>query len=666
MRNKIKNIFLVIMILLLGTCLCPSSVNASEYKETIHLVTSNQDNSLHNQYYYYDYVIESYHVDIKVNEDNTFDITEKLSVYFNMRKHGIYRTIPVKNTVTRTDGTTTNIRAKISNLKVNDKYQKTTENNNLVIKIGDANKYLIGEKDYEISYTYDIGKDKLDNYDEFYYNIIGDEWDTVIGNVTFKITMPKEFDEDLLGFSSGYSGSTSSQNVTYTVTENVITGESKNVLSPYQGLTIRITLPEGYFVRSGYQVDWKIYVLFGLPIISLLIAIFLWAKYGKDDEVIETVEFYPPEGYNSLEVGYLYSGHASNEDVISLLVYLANKGYIRIDEEQKDSKLRDKSNFKVTKLKDYDGTNSYERTFLEGLFEKKRVVSVDDFFNKDINKEDSEEEELTTVTADDLENHFYKTVDSILHEINSKSNKKKIFESYTQPKTIIASVLAILTVFAIFMLPVLDYAVGDELGLMLLAVTIYIPFYMVGISKSIPLFFRLIWLGFTMIHSIIFMTFLPFGAVIMEESIFLVTTIVGLICVIGMVICIKNMAKRTKYGNEMLGKIKGFKRFLETAEKSRLETMVHTNPTYFYDILPYAYVLEVSDKWIEKFESIAISQPDWYYGCTGFDVVVFGSFMSSTISSVRSVSVHRSSGGGGFSGGGFSGGGSGGGGGGSW
>jgi hypothetical protein len=31
-------------------------------------------------------------------------------------------------------------------------------------------------------------------------------------------------------------------------------------------------------------------------------------RFGNDEKVIETVEFYPPEGFNSAEVGFLYKG----------------------------------------------------------------------------------------------------------------------------------------------------------------------------------------------------------------------------------------------------------------------------------------------------------------------------------------------------------------------
>ena len=94
------------------------------------------------------------------------------------------------------------------------------------------------------------------------------------------------------------------------------------------------------------------------------------------------------------------------------------------------------------------------------------------------------------------------------------------------------------------------------------------------------------------------------------------------------------------------------------------------NPTYFYDILPYTYVLGVSEKWIERFEVISLQEPDWYVNSTNFSVVTFGSFMNNTMSSAGSAMTSypssNSSSGSFGSGGGFSGGGSGGGGGGSW
>ena len=100
--------------------------------------------------------------------------------------------------------------------------------------------------------------------------------------------------------------------------------------------------------------------------------------------------------------------------------------------------------------------------------------------------------------------------------------------------------------------------------------------------------------------------------------------------------------------------------------------MVIHNPSYFYDILPYTYVLGVSDKWIKKFETISFQEPSWYDSRSTFNIVSFGSFMNNTMTSAQNVmssspsSRSGVSSGGGSSGGGSAGGGSGGGGGGSW
>lgn len=56
------------------------------------------------------------------------------------------------------------------------------------------------------------------------------------------------------------------------------------------------------------------------------------------------------------------------------------------------------------------------------------------------------------------------------------------------------------------------------------------------------------------------------------------------------------------------------------------------NPNCFYDILPYTYVLGISDKWIKKFATISLCAPSWYDSTNSFDVDSFESFMNSTMS----------------------------------
>ena len=186
-----------------------------------------------------------------------------------------------------------------------------------------------------------------------------------------------------------------------------------------------------------------------------------------------------------------------------------------------------------------------------------------------------------------------------------------------------------------------------------------------------PLGVKIFWLGFTFFHSLMFLSSMSIMDAIREENIFFIGFIIGVICIIGMIICLKLLPKRTVYGNSILGKIRGFKTFLAATEKERLEAMVMQDPLYFYNILPYTYALGISSKWIKKFEDINLQEPDWYSGTSNFSIISFGTFIDKTMTSANSAmasspSSSGSSSGGGFSGGGSSGGGSGGGGGGSW
>lgn len=459
--------------------------------------------------YNYDYEITSYNIDMVVNENNTFDITETITAYFNVSKHGIFRKIPLKNSITRLDRTKSKNKAQISNISVDEDYTTYNENGYKVIKIGDANRTLTGSQTYTIKYTYNIGKDPVKNADELYFNLIGDEWDTTINNISFKITMPKSFDKSLLGFSSGQTGSTNSSNVRYNVIGNTITGTVNNILKPGEALTVRLTLPDEYFVGAGLKIDRFSVFVIAVCLVCVFIAFRLWVKYGKDEQVIETVEFYPPEGYNSAEVGFLYKGESDNQSIISLLIYLANKGYLKIEEISRENindfdKINDEekknANLKIQELenkikeeelknvnspkiriwknsleiyKNIDKPIEYEFSEKEKILLQKslrkskvkfRIIKLKDY---DGNNEYeriffeglfSKYSTKTSITDADLYNNFYRTLNRIKSKLDSKKNKHKIFESSSSGKGKWLFLMIIAIFILITLKPILEYS----------------------------------------------------------------------------------------------------------------------------------------------------------------------------------------------------------------
>lgn len=127
------------------------------------------------------------------------------------------------------------------------------------------------------------------------------------------------------------------------------------------------------------------------------------------------------------------------------------------------------------------------------------------------------------------------------------------------------------------------------------------------------------------------------------------------------------MPKRTKKGTEAYWHALGFKEYINTAEKHRVEFQEKEN--IFERYLPYAMIFGLAEKWAKAFEGIYTNPPSWYEGAYGprFTTYAFVNSLDRSMSSVNSAFVSRPGGkGSGFGGGGSSGGGGGGGGGGSW
>lgn len=522
--------------------------------------------------------------------------------------YGIVKKIPMKNKVKSLDGKVNEYRVRVSDIKVNDDYSISKESQYKLIKINKEDYKYRGFKNYEISYLYDLGKDKSKEHDELYFNIIGNEWDTTINNVTFTIIMPKEFDSSKLKLFSGGNDSTDSSDITYNIDGRIINGKYNGTLKPHDELTVRLELPNGYFINTNTIIIWADYIMFIVPIITLLIAYLIWKKYTKGNKTMEIIESYPIEELNSLEVGILYNKCNKTKCVASLLIYLANKGYIKITETNK-------GNLTIVKLKEYVGINKNEEIFLDGLFLHDKAK--------------------TTITKNNLKGSFYLTIQRIASNIK-RSFSPLIYEKKSKMNVFLIVLCMFITLLTIIVIPTLEYSMYGEFGETMQISIFIILFICPAIIFLPPGLFKVFFIIWPLFALFLGLSQRPFGVAI-KEPIYLISVILGLIYIIIMFIFIKTMKKRTKYGSEMFDKIKEFKKFLETAKKDKLEAIMNENPNYFYDMLPYAYVLGLSNKWIKKFEDIPLKMPSWYEGKKSHEIFSsksLNSFMNLTMLSI--------------------------------
>ena len=595
--------------------------------------------------------IEDYDIQVVVNEDDTYDITETISVQFTAPSHGIYRTVPLKTTLDR-DGQKSSYYAKVENFRMlsGQQWKDESEGGRFMARIGDPDNYADTKTVYKMSYTYDTRGDHFKDGDEVYYNFVGKEWEAQsIDHVSFDVQFPKAIDMSKVGIKTGAD--------TYVPFEAVSDTELKGETDEYvlRGLTIRAVLPEGYFTRQAKSASLPMYILIALLAAAAAAGLGLWRKYGKDPAIVETEEFYPPKGLSAPEVGYLDEGEIKGSHVISSLLSLADRGYLKIKEIEVPAgfrKKKTKTSYEIVKLRDYNEDIIGESTFMSGLFE-----------------------DGDSVKMSELENKFYVTVGKIEKRI-TKRYKKKLYDEtaarYSKIMIIagIAGTLAtvIITSLSGGIMRELFFEMGPAAIVLMALITVLFVVGFWGIANKINTR-RGYWgiIGFALMiaggffFSFIFETisgtnFVPF---VIGLGLCFVLFFTAALC-----------ARKTDWYADVLGKIRGYKRFLEIAEKDKMEALAEEDPEYFYKNLAFAFALGVTSVYAEHFAALATKPPEWYdSGVTGGAVFNSSNFMDSMDSMMSSVSSSMTSspsdsggGGGSFSGGG----GGGGGGGGSW
>ncbi len=590
---------------------------------------------------------ESYSTYIEVYGNNTYLVEETITVNFLTERHGIYRYIPYIYYSNLGESE----RIKITEVEVyGEKYDTYKENGKCIIQIGDPDDTVVGRKTYTLSYIVKNRDDGIDDFDEFYFNVLPHGWRTPIDEayvtVVFQTKDGKAPDISNYQFYNGNFGSSDQANFESKVEGNVFFAYSLSPLDYGEGATLKVTLPDDYFSGEEQNPSLALTIIL-IAIVCLAAIILLKCAFGKKQSIIPVVNFYPPDDMTSADIGYVLDGFADTKDIVSLIIYWADKGYISIDENKDDITL--------TKLRNLDETaRPYERKMFNALFK----IRPD-------------------VTVNSLKEKFYKSIQDaklgVLHHF-SLSTDKKIFKGSAIAAGIIGIILSVLPLALLCIIGyeiriVSDAVIFGGVFPALFSVAILSALTILNYRKHSMKKGAYIAGKIALIIGLILFLLIPvaIGILILKMPI---QTAVCLACTVIGGILSTNIKRLTKYGAKLTGEILGFKEFIQTAEIDRLNALVEENPQYFYNVLPFAYVMGLSDKWSEKFETIAVKPPQWYNGYSGsnFNTYLFMHSFTRSMGSIQSsmISVPRTSGSGsGFSGG-FSGGGIGGGGGGSW
>ena len=577
--------------------------------------------------------IDSYDIDYQLLPSGVLEVTETIVYRFgpDSGRHGIERYFVTREPYDDTQDavyTVGNIDVSSPDPGIATQFSERTDETNdgrgeqLRIRIGDPDETISADTvTYVIRYTVTGAMRTFADYDEFYWDATGFDWDATINEVTVRVEVPGGAQE--LSCFAGRPQSTQECTSDRIVDE---VGEfTQSSLAPGEGLTIGVKVtsglvsdnaphlePDGSKLSAGETAALVgagaagLALTVGSPIVGAL----WWRRHGRDqryaglapgtvplagqqahvvpsDPDIEIPVAFTPPRIPVAEAGLLIDGQVDARETAATVIDLAVRGALRVESSGDDD-------FRVTLLDPSRATAPHEMVLLTSLFGGDPPGAV-----ADLSKQGS------MVAA-------HKAMQtSVRNQVASRGWFRKV-PSATATSSVGFGAIAFV-VFGIF-----------TLGAAVLWVLL----------PLLPVIITFIVIRFKL-----------------------------------------RRGQRTADGRAVCDQVEGFRTYLATAEADQLR--FEEGEDIFSRYLPWAITFELADRWAKICgDLVAMGRlpnqvPYWYVG--NYNMAAFNTgYITSSLTSAATPAPSSGAGGTGFGGGssfgggGFSGGGGGGGGGGSW
>jgi uncharacterized membrane protein YgcG len=611
----------------------------------------------------------SFQSDITVNQDGSMKVIETIIVNVSHKqiKHGIYRDFP------------TNYRDRLGNhytvdfevLSVqrdgrHEPYHFKDLSNGTRIYMGGKERLVdLGEHTYTLTYKTNRQLGFFKDFDELYWNVTGNGWDFVIEKAAASIELPPGAQGKFLSY-EGYTGAVGSRGKDFQTTIDPygrLLFTATRPLYARQGLTIAVSWPKGYVVRPSPKAKLMYFLYDNRPLLLGILGLFflvlyysvVWSHFGQDPAKGTIIPlFEPPDNISPQAMRYIMKMGYDHKIFSCALIQMAVKGFITVEEK--------------------DGIYTLKKTGKEISF-------------------NPEEAQIARILLPGMqitlqnENHDYvsKAILCLKNALKQSYDKIYFFTNiqYFIPGIVFSVIILLGSAFmqagpklavAAFMSV---WLTGWSFGVFMLLGNAFSAWrgFLSGGSRRASLLCQAFFIS---LFSIPFIIGEIVGIVVLVSATTIAIVPVLILMVLINLVFYHLLKAPTLAGRKVMDKIEGFKMYLSTAEKDRLDVLNEPDktPEVFEKYLPYALALDVEQKWAEKFSEVLAKagqegrqyQPAWYsgsalntVGAAGF-ISGFGSSLSGAIAS-SSVAPGSSSGSGG---GGSSGGGGGGGGGGGW
>ncbi|HEY1960968.1 MAG TPA: DUF2207 domain-containing protein [Rhizomicrobium sp.] len=616
--------------------------------------------------------ITNYSSNIDVARNGALTVTETISVVSegDQIRHGIYRDFPT----TYTDKFGRRVHVGFDVLHVtrdghDERYDVSSIDSGQRIKIGSADSYVSpGPHTYAITYATDRQIGFYDNYDELYWNVTGNFWAFWIEHAEATINLPIGARITQYASYTGVAGSRENAAICRQWSGRTLHCWTTRLLGTHEGLTVAVGFAKGavlppspaerraQFIRDNASA---VVAIAGVLILLIYFGV-TWFEYGRDPRRGTVIPlFAPPKDFSPAAVRFVHCMAYDRKAFAAALVDMAVKGYMKIRQ--------DGSTYTLTR------TGKSGRDV--GLDNGENAMGARLFSDGD--------------TEIELKQTNHTAVSGAISALKTTLKNEYERAYFVTNRHWFVGGLAILAVTAIAAALLCDdpgpagflmiWLSGWSIGTAFLlhrAADAWSDVFG-GPGSRILNFIQAVFMSafaLPFLGGLVFALF-EFGHLISWES--SAALIIGGAAAYVFYHLLK---APTLLGAKIRDQIDGFRIFLDTAEKDRLEMLnpPKVTPEVFERFLPYAIALDCENSWSKRFEAEAAAAgnepgqggytPIWYSGGSygGFSSAGFAAGLGASMASAAASAATAPGSSSGSGGGGSSGGGGGGGGGGGW
>ena len=523
--------------------------------------------------------------DVTLRVDGSVLVVETIDIRAegDQIRRGIYRDIPV--TMLGEQGNKIRIALDVQAVTRDGKPEKFR-----VERVGDFRRIWIGNSEvllrrgdyrYVVTYAMERMARPTDGGDELYWNATGNYWDFPIRDAVARIRLP---DSAVIDRLVAYTGPLGSRERAVTITresDHTAIFRSRRELAPGEGMTIALSFQKGVVsYPEGGEALWQslsdlreVWLPIGAVLVLLLYNFTAWLRVGRDPPRGTVIPlFHAPKGFSPALAHYVHKWGFANSGwtaMTAAIFDLGVKGLVKIDNSGKTLTVTATGEEPDTPLPPGE-------QILFAYFSGKGAVSFDKANGTELGAKRTE---------------FIGAI--------TRENRTRWFNHNTMFAVVSFFLAATMMLFMVIY-DVLDpeWLIIGAMGGVFIGVIGSLIFSTLR-SGGWQRFLVIAWVGIFAFN---------FGGGLLESltglTINTATLAAGSLVAISLVFAVL-MRAPTVQGRKVMDEIDGFKLYLETAEKNRLNIVDEPPMSIerFERILPYAIALEVEKPWSEHFEA---------------------------------------------------------------